>query len=200
MQSPFIAPPMPGRDSNDRFFDQVVSHYDAPAYVRRGRLVQQTLHDLVNRCRKQRDEWLEMAKLRLGQLAALAGDLDRLRPLLAGTQQIDELHELLEDLQPKLRMPVEPTTSPRQLRRALLDLCESLERFNRKWLAYLDEVDLSLVNAVREGYNKYYLLEKECALRSPVLARIGFHQLEPLTLADLQKLLPPLRVPRVSPE
>jgi hypothetical protein len=200
MQLPLTTGPMPGRDQNDRFFDQVVSHYDAPAYVRRGRLVQQTLEDLLDRCRQQQAEWLEMARLRLGQLAALAGDLRRLAPLLAQPQQIDDLFELLTELQPRLRAPVERARSPRHLRRALLDLCESLERFNLKWLAYLDKVDLSLVNEVREGYNKYYLLEKECAMRSPVLARIGFRRLEPLTLADLQKLLPPLRVPRVSPQ
>ncbi len=200
MHSPFATPPMPGRDDNERFFDQVVSHYDAPAYVRRGRLVQQALHDLLERCRKQRDQWLEMARLRIGQLVALAGDLPRLAPFLAQPQELEILRELLTELQPQLRMPVEPTTSPRQLRRAVLDLCESLERFNRKWLAYLDKADLCLVNEVREGYNKYYLLEKECAMRSPVLARIGFFRLEPLTSADLRRLLPPLPVPRLSPE
>jgi hypothetical protein len=57
-------------------------------------------------------------------------------------------------------------------------------------------VDLSQVNALRDGYNRYYVLEKECASRSPRTARHGFRPLPPLTADDLAALLPPLPVPR----
>ena len=59
-------------------------------------------------------------------------------------------------------------------------------------------MDLGPVNEVREGYNRYYLLEKECALRSPLLARQGFVRLNPLTVDDLAALLPPLPVPQLK--
>jgi hypothetical protein len=189
--------PMPGRDEHDRFFDQVVSQYDAPAYVRRGRQVQEAFNDLVEKCQAQRAQWLAMTKLRLGQLAALAGDLARLTPLLEDAEQVEVLRNLLAELRPQLRVAVEPARSQRHLRLALHDLCDSIERFNRRWLDYLAKVDLRLVNELREGYNRYYLLEKECAMRSPVLARIGFRCLEPVTLEDLRERVPPLPVPRV---
>jgi hypothetical protein len=190
---------MPSRDEGDRFFDEVVSHYDLPAYARRGRRVQGALDDLVEQCRLQRAKWLEMPALRVGQLVALAGNLDRVLPLLADARQLDVVRELQAELRPRLRLPVEPATSERQLRRALRDLCDCLERFNRRWLDHLAKIDLTLVNELREDYNRYYLLEKECALRSPVLARVGFRQLEPLTLDDLQALVPVLPVPQVHP-
>ena len=36
---------------------------------------------------------------------------------------------------------------------------------------FLRDVNLSRVNALRDGYNRYYVLEKECAVHSPQLAR-----------------------------
>ncbi|HVS34068.1 MAG TPA: hypothetical protein VMS17_00705, partial [Gemmataceae bacterium] len=53
-------------------------------------------------------------------------------------------------------------------------------------------VDVHRVNDLRDGYNRYYLLEKECALRSPRLARQGYRPLAPLTVQELEALMPPL--------
>jgi hypothetical protein len=192
--------PMPARDEHDRFFDQVVSQYDVPAFVRRGRRVQEAYQDLLDRCRQQRAEWLAMPALRMGQLAALAADLDHLIPLLASADQVDVLRELQQELKPQLRVPVEPATSRGQLHEALHDLRDSIDRFNRRWLDYLAKVDLRQVNHLRADYNRYYLLEKECSMRSPVLARIGFRQLRPLTLDDLKAELPPLPLPQILRE
>ncbi len=82
--------------------------------------------------------------------------------------------------------------------RALRELNESLESFNRRWRAFLEGVNLAHVNELREGYNRYYVLEKECALRSPFLARQGFVRMPPATVADIAALLPPLPIPRLS--
>jgi hypothetical protein len=57
---------------------------------------------------------------------------------------------------------------------------------------------LGPLNELRDGYNRYYLLEKECAIRSVALARRGFTPLPPLTLDDLAVLLPPLPVPQLK--
>jgi hypothetical protein len=188
------AVPIAGRD--DDAFKQLLSQYDAPAYVRRARQVQAAFDDLLARCRRQRDEWSQMARLRLGMLRALAGGWDVLRPLLADEDQLRILQELEAALNPRLRVPVEPATSARVLKQALAELCESLKRFNCRWAAYLAEVDVSAVNKLRDGYNRFYLLEKECAVRNARVARQGFQPLPPLTVEELSSLLPPLPVPR----
>ena len=54
------------------------------------------------------------------------------------------------------------------------------------------------VNDKRDGYNRYYVLEKACALRSDTLARLGFSPLPPMDLAELRAHLPPLPVPRLA--
>jgi hypothetical protein len=175
---------------------ELLAHYGAPAYVRRARGVEEAWEGLLAQCRRKREEWLPMVRLSLARLRDLAGDLEALRPLL-GDKQVAMVESLLVELRPQLRLPLEPTTSVRALRRAVRELTTSLERFNRRWLRFVPEIDLDPVNALRADYNRYYLLEKECALRSPALARRGYRPLEPLTLADVEAVLSPLPVPRL---
>jgi hypothetical protein len=189
---------MVGRDRDERIRSQFLAQYGEPAYARRARLVQEALDALVRRCRRQRDDWLQMVRINLGMLRALAGEWSALRPLLAGDDQVSVLEQLHADLQPRLRVPVEKTSSVRKLRAALCELKASIERFNRRWAEFLPAVDLTRVNELRDGYNRYYLLEKECALRSPHVARLGFRKLEPLTTAELAALVPLLPVPRLA--
>jgi hypothetical protein len=184
--------------NDDRLFKQFEAHYDVPAYVRRARGVQDAFEHLLRTCRAKRDELLAMVRTRVGVLHGLAGDWAVLRPLLADDEQVHALRQLHADLNPKLRVPVTPTSSLWALRRAIRELSESIERFNRRWQEFLPKVDLTRVNELRDGYNRYYLLEKECAVRSPRLARQGFHRLEPLTTEELVLLLPPLPVPRLA--
>ncbi len=139
-----------------------------------------------------------MVRTRLGQLAALAGDWEALRPALADDDQLDMLRRLHDELRPALRVPVAPTASARALRRSAAALCASIVRFNRRWQEYLGGVDLAPLNALREGYNRHYVLEKECAVRSARLAREGFRRLAPLTAGELAALFPPLPVPRLA--
>lgn len=173
---------------------ELLAQYDAPAYIRRARRVQGAFDDLVETCRRQREEWLGMVRLRLGVLRALAGSWEALRPFRT-PEQVNELRDLHDTLSPQLRTPVAAATSPRALRRALVELRESVERFNRRWKAYLKTIDLAAINDLRVGYNRYYLLEKECALRSSAVARHGYRPLEPLTHDELADLLPLLPVP-----
>jgi hypothetical protein len=177
----------------------MIALHGAPAFARRAQQVQEALDDLLARCRRQRDEWLALVRIRLGTLRALAGDWDALRPLLPGEEQMILLQELEAELRPVLRLVPEPTRSERSLRRALRELADSLEHFNRRWETYLQGVDVGPVNALRDGYNKFYVIEKECVVRSPRLARQGFRPLPQLTAADLLSLLPPFAVPRLHP-
>jgi hypothetical protein len=189
--------PILGRDDERHFFNQFAAHYAAPAYMRRAQQVQEAFDQLIARCRQQRDDWLKMVRTLLGLLRALAGDWSALRPCLADAQQVEVLRQLYADLDPQPVRGVETTSSPRALRRALRELREGIERFNRRWQEFLEQVDLSRVNGLREGYNRYYLLEKECAVRSARLARLGYCPLEPLTLGELECLVPLLPVPKL---
>ena len=187
---------IPSRDESRNSFKEFVAIYGAPAYIRRAREVEAAFEQVLHRCRNQREEWLPMVRLRLGTLRALAGEWNALQPLIASDEDRRGLESLHDELKPTLRIPLQPTTSQRRLRSALGELRESLELFNKRWQAFLLALDLSRVNELRDGYNRFYLLEKECALRSPRLAREGYRRLEPLTVADVLAVFPPLPVPK----
>jgi hypothetical protein len=170
-----------GRDDSNGLVRYLAGRYDVPAYVRRARRVQEALDLLVQRCLHRRDEWLDMVRLRLKMFVALAGP-----------EEVEKVRPLANHLGTSLPSLVPPTPSRRRLRRAGRELAESLDRFNRRWTSYLEQVDLAEVNRLRAAYNRYYLVEKECALRSPRLARHGFQPLNALTHADLIELLPAL--------
>ena len=138
-----------------------------------------------------------MVRIRLGTLHALAGGWERLRRFVAN-EDTERLRELYDELSPQLRVPVEPTTSSRLIRNALAELCDSLELFNRRWSAYLATMDLKEINELRDGYNRYYLLERECAVGSSRLARQQFKRLPPVTVEELLALFPLLQVPGLT--
>jgi hypothetical protein len=179
----------------DPFLRQFLAQYDAPAYVRRARRVQEAYEYLLARCGRQHDEWLQMVRLRLGRLHSLAGEWAALDPGVADSEQIEILRQLYDQLQPRLRLPIPPTCSQRVLRHSLGELIESVMHFNERWLRYLRAVDLKEVNELREDYNRYFVLEKECAFRSARLARQGFRSLSPLTSEEVFTLFPLLPVP-----
>jgi hypothetical protein len=188
--------PIVGRESEA--WKHVLSQYGGPAYMRRARQVQDAFDQLVARCRQKREEMLAMTRVRLAMLHALAGTWERLLPWLADDGQLDLLQNLHADLAPKLRQMLAATSSSRQLRHALQEFRESVEHFNRRWRTFLDGQDLTEINTLRDGYNRYYVLEKECAVRSPRIARQGFVRLQPLTIDDLLAVLPALPVPKMQ--
>jgi hypothetical protein len=190
---------IPSREDGRQAFNEVLAQYDGPAYLRRARRVQAAYDQLLDLCRRQREEWLGVFRVRLGRLRALAGSWEAMTPHLADAGQVRLLDELCAALQPRLRVRIEPTTSARALREALCQLGESAERFNRRWLPFVRGLDLTALNAERADYNRYYLLEKECAVRSPFIARQGYTPLDPVTHDDLLTILPPLTVPAPRP-
>ena len=187
--------PVFGQNNDQRVIQRVLGNYDVLAFVRRARRVREAYDHLLAHCHVQREEWLPILRVHLGILRALAGDWNCVRPLLADDDQIEVLRALERQLQPRLRVSIDPTVSLRKLRNAFEELGDSLRRFNRRWSNFLATVDLNPVNEAREGYNRYYLLEKECAMRSPRLARQGFQKLTPLTLDELTGLFPVLPIP-----
>jgi hypothetical protein len=189
-----------GVSETDLFEKKVLGRFDAPAYVRRARAVEESLKSLVLECRGKRDALALMPRLRVGRLRLQAGgDWSALRPFLADDDQPAVLQALHDELRPVLRAPVAPLTADRRLRKALRELVASVEGLNRRWLEHLPTADRSAVDAARDLYNRYYLLEKECAVRSPSLARLGYRPLKLMTLDELLVLVPPLPVPRLAP-
>jgi hypothetical protein len=187
-----------GRNDDQHTVKRFLAHYDVPAYVRRARGVEDAYEQLLRSCQQQREDRLASVRARIGFLHSLAGDWDALSPWLKDESQVVVLRDLHTALRPQPRFPPGRSFSSRALGRALRELCATIEHFNRRWQAFLRTVNVMTVNELRDGYNRYYLLEKECALRSARLARQGFRRLEPLTVDDLALLLPPLPVPQMA--
>lgn len=184
-------------DEQPRVFQQMLIQ-GGPAFVRRGREVQLAFDVVVETCRKQREEWLRFVRLSLGSLFALAGSTPALAEFLGNPEQLQTLERLMKDLQPHLRAPPVSTSNARHLRKALAEVRDAIERFNERWLDFTARLNLDHVNEVRERYNRYYLLEKECALGSSRVARAGFQRLNPLGPHDFLKFIPLLQVPTSS--
>jgi hypothetical protein len=184
--------PILGSSREQKIFNQVIALHGAPAYIRRAQKVQAAWDGIVEQCQRQRNQWLSMVGMRLAVLRALAGEWTSLAAVIPDPAALDPMVTLHREIQPRLRHPVQPTTSQRLLRAAFRELIQSLKYFNQRWGAYLVGIDLTEVNSLREDYNRYYVLEKECAVRSPMIARQGFQRLPPATLQDLQALFPPL--------
>jgi len=187
--------PIVSGSREEKWFQQMLALHGAPAYVRRAQNVEAAWQQIVERCRRQRHEWLGLARTRLGFLRALAGEWTALEAILAGPDDVAALVQLERELEPTLKARPEPTRSRRRLRHALHELVDSLTYFNERWQAYLAKVDVTEVNRLRHDYNRYYVLEKECAVRSPQIARQGFRPLAPATVAELAALFAPLPVP-----
>jgi hypothetical protein len=185
---------IPGHHDEGRVFKQMLGRFDAPAYVRRARRVDEALESLLERCRRHREQALKPVRQRLGLLEELAGGWNALAPLLRDPEHTNALRDLQEALAARSQTSIRPTRSLRTLYRALVELNDSIESFNRKGTRFLEHLDLGPVNEARAGYNRYYVLEKECAVRSVQVARQGFRPLPPLTLQELQERFPCLPV------
>jgi hypothetical protein len=182
---------VPSRTEEQPLFQQMMSQYGGPAFLRRAQRTEAALAALRARLARTRSAWLDMVGLRLATLHGLAGQWPNLRPWLDAAD-IEALERLHVELQPTLRLPVLPTSNSTVLETALGELSDSLRRFNRRWLKLIETTDLKEVNQRRDEYNRYYVLEKECAVGSARTARQGFRPLPPITTADLLSWFPPL--------
>jgi hypothetical protein len=194
-KSRFLRPGQVMSDTDPKVFQQILSQYGGPAFVRRGREVQLAFDAQVEACRGKREKWLEWVRLPLGTLFALAGSAAALEEFLDNSNQLQGLKKLMDDLQPQLRLPPAASTSRGVLRRAFAEVRGAIERFNERWHTFIAELDLQEVNEIRDRYNRFYLLEEECALGSGRLARHGFQRLNPLRPEDFLNIFPLLPMP-----
>lgn len=186
-----------GRDS-DRVAKAIMAQYDGPAYIRRAKQMESACAALEAMCRETRREMLQVVGLRLATLHALAGSWSRLVPVFLTEDDAEYLRRLHDELAPQLALPVESTDSPGSIRHALEELREALEWFNRRWSAFLEGLDLTPINHLIAGYNRWYVLEKECAVGSPRVAREGFRPVAPLTVDALKARFPSMHLPSLK--
>ncbi|MCA9082587.1 MAG: hypothetical protein KDA81_00960 [Planctomycetaceae bacterium] len=172
-----------------QLFQQVIMSFDTPAYMRRARDVEAAWNAVVMLCRKEREKLLAAPQRRLRNLLDTDVHLS-----VFDTRSAISLRAVLQ----QWNLPVGKGTSRASIpaKRGDADrLIATFEHFNNRWTTFLATVDLAEVNRLRTAYNEFYVLEKECAVRSPAVARAGFQPLQPATVQDLQHLFPLLDVP-----
>lgn len=185
------------RNEETELFQQLTRAFDAPAFMRRARNVEAAWQVLIEQCHRQRRKLAEFPMLHLARLIALAGDWERLE-VFCSRDDIAALKAVHEEWSPTLKVPLARAEKHAPIQRALREVADSFERFNARWLAFVRELDLAHINELRDAYNRYYVLEKECATRSARTARAGFTQLRSVTIDDVLREFPPLRVPTIA--
>lgn len=175
-------------------FQNTLLCYDTPAYIQRAQGVAAEWFSLLTKARQKRRNWLTMVALNLGQLQSLTeGNFAKFEVFSQADQRIFEL--LLVDCQPELKRPLAAAHSRSEVLKIARKLVIGLERFNKRWTNYVEEVDFGTVNQLRQGYNDYYVLEKECVVLSANVAQQGFEPLPMATCRELLSELPLLPVP-----
>jgi hypothetical protein len=159
--------------------------YDVPAFLRRSVRVERAVARIVERCRTAYEAQLDGVRLRLrfwnssialtpnGANSARGASFADPTALLVADRLSDRI---LGDRRTVARGARAP--APRS---AWLDLQASVDRFNGRWRTFVTTIDLGEVNRLIDGYNRNYLVEKECVMSSVKLAHRGFTPMNHLT-------------------
>lgn len=185
---------MKPNDHNElQIFQRMIMSFDSPAYMRRAREVEAAWNAVQQACMRRRQELLKLPRLRLMQLYSTNGNtLVSVEGLCA--TQLSELQQLYEDWMQQEQKTISVSSALPSLPDCIDLTAASFERFNQRWSRYISGLSLVELNRLRQGYNDFYVLEKECAVRSSLVARIGFEPMRPATTADLFKLFPLLPI------
>ena len=174
----------------DTEIKELLGLFDAPAFARRGQDLEYALKRIHARCLQEREETLEMVRLRIRQWSRVAAGLEDWRDVFIGP--IDTLFDHAR-FQPATwaarAVPV------RQKRTVARDVVASVRRFNGKWRQFLESLNLGPTNQVIDQYNKYYVFEKECVMGSARLASRYFSPVPQLSFDNLLLEYPLLPVP-----
>ena len=173
--------------------NELLGLFDVPAFVRRGQDLEHALARLHTRCQRERDERLEMVRMRLRQWAAVAAGPDLECAVFA--EPIAYLW-VLTGLS-AVEWTKRPAPGWRQ-RGVARDLAAAVVRFNDRWRAFLAEMSLDVINRMIDQYNRFYVLEKECSLGSPKLAARHFVPKPSVTREALEARYPLLPVPELA--
>jgi hypothetical protein len=176
--------------SVDSEVKELLGLFDLPAFARRGQDLEHSIERIHTRCRVQREEMLEMVRLRLRQWSRAGDGPDSWRGVF--TAPIDGLWELTGSEPPRW---ADRPASLRQQNSIARDLIASIERFNDRWRRFVESLNLGPANKVIDQYNKYYVLEKECVMGSARLAARHFTPIHRLSTESLMEVYPTLPVP-----
>jgi hypothetical protein len=166
--------------------------FDLPAFARRGQDVEFSVRRLHDRCRVSRSALLEMVRLRLRQWSRAVSGPEAWSTVF--TNSIEPLWPLSEAAQPEWAIAPAPFRRRRAIAR---DLITSTKRFNSRWTAFVDRINLDPTNLVIDQYNRYYVLEKECVMGSARLAARHFIPVPRFTKEALLNEHPLLPVPEL---
>lgn len=169
---------------------EMMGLFDSPSFARRGLELEEMLRRVDLRCRRARGERLDMVRVRLRQWTRVAAGPDDWSAVFAGP--IEPLWALSE------AEPPQWAAAPGQRHRRLgvaRDLVAAVERFNRRWVEFLEAINLAPANGLIDHYNRYYVLEKECVMGSGRLAARFFTPIPLLTPDRLLLDHPLLPVP-----
>jgi hypothetical protein len=172
---------------------ELIGLFDLPAFARRGQDVEFAVGRIHARCREHREELFEMVRLRLRQWARVACGPGDWKAAFSGP--VGALWELAGAGEPSWGAA---HPRPREQRTVARDLVASLGRFNRRWLQFLDSLNLDPANRIIDQYNKYYVLEKECVMGSARLAARHFNPLPLFSRESLLREYPLLPVPELA--
>jgi hypothetical protein len=181
-----------------RLFQTALVACDTPAFIRRARDVELAWDVLFENCRQKREVLLQFPRMRLAMFFALSETWTSIPSSVCRADDVDYLEKLRREWSPRLRIQVAPAKSASEIRRIMTQLASSFQRFNEGWSEYLLEVDLKRINSLREGYNQYYVAEKECAMWSSEVAQQYFEPLPLLTANDLLQTFPLLQIPVIG--
>ncbi|MFK7820457.1 MAG: hypothetical protein AB8G99_17180 [Planctomycetaceae bacterium] len=182
-------------DDEQNLFQQITGSFDEPAFLRRAKDTEAAWQVLLARTERKRVDWLKMPTIYLGRVFMLASGSHPLSRFVC-EHSVATLHRQFTDLNPALRRKISAASTDGEVRSELKKLIQSFERFNTRWQAYVEDIDFGEVNMLRAGYNKYYTLEKECALMSSRTATAGFQELPMVGPKDIHCHFPPLSIPR----
>lgn len=177
-------------DPEQLLFGYIAGRYGPPAFVRRQQQVEAAWQAILHECRTEYERLLTPIRW---QIAVVAAMLE-----IPASDEFDAKCALLRinlEVERRWRRPHE---MPRRARIEFERLVASARQFDQHWTAFVKAVDLAEVNRLREGYNRYFVLEKECALRSERLAQLGFQPLSPATHTALFAQFSTLLVRRAS--
>ena len=180
-----------GRSTDwDDLTQRLIGLFDQPAYMRRALRVEDAIRGLEQRLFKQREQQLEFVRRPLRIWRALS----QRDPAIA--ERLNENNrQVLDTLLTTVLTDNRPLAGSLWLprpRKVLTEIHHAVERFNERWGQLLDVVDVSPINQRIDEYNEHYLLEKECAFRSPRAAARGFQPLAHVDRHWLKSLHPPL--------
>lgn len=173
-----------GRQTDwDDMAKRVLGLFDQPAYIRRALRVEDAIRAIEEKIDHERKLMLAPVRRALAVWQELLRQKPDAAKLLTDRQAeaIAGVASMIDG--PTSHGAIGVWTRPR---RVLGQLASAIDRLNERWVQYVEAVDVSLIEQRIDEYNRYYLLEKECAFRSPRAAARGFVHMPPF---DRQRLL-----------